>query len=309
MESIRVFAPATVANVSCGFDVLGFAVHEPGDELILKKTSSSEIKITKITGDEGKLPKAIEKNTATVAILKFLEHLDVKQGFEMELHKKMPLGSGMGSSAASAAAGVFAANQLLGEPLSVEELLPFAMEGERIACGAAHADNVAPALYGGLTLVRSYSPLDVIRLPMPNELFCVLLHPHIHIRTEDARAILKRDIPMKKAIQQWGNLAGLVAGFIQQDYDLLARSMQDVIVEPVRSILIPGFDVVKQAALEAGALGFSISGSGPSMFALCRGEETAMKTATSMQLALKKLHINSEYFVSPVNLDGPRVIA
>ncbi len=308
MESIKVFAPATVANVSCGFDVLGFAVEQPGDELVLKKANHNRIEIVEITGDDGKLPRNPTENTATVAIQQFLEKLEISQGLEVSLHKKMPLGSGMGSSAASAVAGVFAVNKLLGEPLSVPELLPFAMEGERIACGAAHADNVAPSLYGGLVLIRSYEPLDVVRVPMPKDLFCVLMHPHIHIRTEDARAILKRQIPMSKAIQQSGNLAGLILGFTQSDYDLISRSMQDVIVEPVRSILIPGFDLVKKSALENGALGFSISGSGPSMFALCKGKEIAEKVGASMKSSLKTLKIDSEIFISEVNLDGPKVV-
>lgn len=308
MESVRIFAPATVANVSCGFDVLGFAVNEPGDEIILQKNNQNKLHIDTITGDEGKLPKDAGKNTATVAIQQFLKHLNSDQGFSLTLHKKMPLGSGMGSSAASAVAGVFAANKLLGEPLSVPELLPFAMEGERIACGAAHADNVGPSLYGGLVLVRSYDPLDVIRIKTPSDLFCTLIHPKIQIRTEDARAILKRQVPLQQAIQQWGNLAGLVTGFQQNDYDLISRSMQDVIAEPVRSILIPGFDKVKQQALAAGALGFSISGSGPSMFALSRGGEIAERAARQMQAALSELHIKSEVFVSPVNQQGPIVL-
>jgi homoserine kinase len=308
MESIKVFAPATVANVSCGFDVLGFAVEQPGDELVLRKANHNRIEIVEITGDNGKLPRNPTENTATVAIQKFLEKLEISQGLEVSLYKKMPLGSGMGSSAASAVAGVFAVNKLLGEPLSVAELLPFAMEGERIACGAAHADNVAPSLYGGLVLIRSYEPLDVVRVPMPKDLFCVLMHPHIHIRTEDARAILKRQVPMQKAIQQSGNLAGLILGFTQSDYGLISRSMQDVIVEPVRSILIPGFHAIKKVALENGALGFSISGSGPSMFALCKGKEIADRVGEVMKSSLESLEIDSEIFISEVNLDGPKVI-
>ena len=280
MESVRMFAPATVANVSCGFDVLGFAVNEPGDEIILQKNDTGELKIDTITGDGGKLPTDPSKNTATVSIQQYLKHLGLSQGFTLTLHKKMPLGSGMGSSAASSVAGVVAANKLLGEPLAESDLLPFAMEGERIACGSAHADNVAPALYGGLVLIRSYDPLDVIRIATPDDLFCTLIHPKIQIRTEDARAIMKRQIALPKAVQQWGNLAGLIAGFLQKDYALIARSMQDVIAEPVRSILIPGFNNVRQAALDSGVLGFSISGSGPSMFALSQGADIAKKSSS-----------------------------
>jgi homoserine kinase len=309
MESIRVFAPATVANVSCGFDVLGFAVNSPGDELVLRRTSGKGVEVAEITGDGGKLPKESHKNTASVAINCFLEHIGATgESLSITLHKRMPLGSGMGSSAASAVAGVFAVNQLLGQPLTQEQLLPFAMEGERIACGSAHADNVAPSLLGGMVLIRSYDPLDVVRIPTPLKLWCALLHPHIQIRTEDARAILRRDVPMKLAIQQWGNLAGLVAGLMMGDSALMSRSMHDVIVEPARAILIPGFAGVKQAALDAGAFGCSISGSGPAIFALCASEEVANTAAKGMQNVLSGLNIGSETFVSPINYQGPLVL-
>jgi homoserine kinase len=307
-ESIRVFAPATVANVSCGFDVLGFAVNAPGDELVLRKKATPGIEIAAITGDGGKLPTHPDQNTASVSIQHLLRHLGIDQGFSLELHKKMPLGSGMGSSAASAVAGVFAANAILGNPLPVPELLPFAMEGERLACGAAHADNVAPSLIGGLVLIRSYEPLDVVSIPTPLPLYCTLLHPDIQVRTEDARAMLRRDIPMKRAIQQWGNLAGLVAGFMMGDASLISRSMHDVVVEPIRSILIPGFQDIKAAAMATGALGCSISGSGPAIFALSPSESTAREVGRQMQGVLASLNIRSEVFVSPINYQGPSVL-
>jgi homoserine kinase len=307
-ESIKVFAPATVANVACGFDVLGFAVENPGDEVILKLKSNPGLKIASITGDEGRLPKEPEKNTVGVAISHFLKHLGIKQGIEISLNKKMPLGSGLGSSAASAVAGVFAVNQLLGSPMNQEELLPFAMEGERLACGSAHADNVAPSLLGGFVLIRSYDPLDIVRIPTPENLFCTIIHPQIEVQTKDARDILKKQILLKDAVTQWGNVAGLIAGLMKPDYDLIGRSMHDVIVEPIRSILIPGFDEAKANALSAGALGCGISGSGPSIFALSKDEQTAKKVGKKMEEVFASLEIGSEVYVSKINQAGPIIL-
>lgn len=308
-KEIKVFAPATVANVSCGFDVLGFAVDNPGDEAIVKMTEKSGVKITKITGDNGRLPLDPQKNTVSATIIKMLEHLGEKRGFEVELHKKMPLGSGLGSSAASSVAGIFAVNELLGKPLSKLELLPFAMEGERLASGTAHADNVAPALYGGFVLIRSYSPLDVISIHTPSDLYAAIVHPHIEVETRDARSILRKEIKLKDAITQWGNVAGLVTGLLTDDYGLIGRSMTDVIVEPLRAILIPGFYGVKDAALNAGALGSGISGSGPSIFSVCKGLDTANKAGLAMVDAFKKIGIESDLFVSKVNQKGPVILS
>jgi homoserine kinase len=307
-KRIRVFAPATVANVGCGFDILGFAVDFPGDEVILKLQNKPEVTISKISGDDGKLPTNPEKNTVSISILSLLKYLKSDHGFEIELHKKMPLSSGLGSSAASAVAGVFAANELLGRPLQKEELLPFILEGEKIACGTGHADNAAPALLGGLVLIRSYSPLDIIKISSPDNLYCTLIHPHILIRTEDARKMLKQQISLKDATTQMGNIAGLISGMINEDFELIRRSMEDVIVEPVRSILIPGFREIKNAAMIAGALGCSISGSGPSIFALSTSESTAKKVGKSMQTVLQKLKINSDIYISKINHDGPRIL-
>jgi homoserine kinase len=307
-ESIRVFASATVANVACGFDVLGFAVDNPGDEVILKKKSTPGIKITKITGDEGRLSLNAEKNTVGVSVGRFLNHLGSQQGIEIFLNKKMPLGSGLGSSAASAVAGVFAINQLLGMPMTQQELLPFAMEGERLACGSAHADNVAPSLLGGFVLIRSYSPVDVIKIKTPPNLFCTIIHPHIEVQTKDARDILRKKILMSDAIIQWGNVGGLIAGLMSADYGLIGRSMQDVIVEPIRSILIPGFNDVKAAGLDAGALGCGISGSGPSIFALSTTETTAQKVGKAMTKVFDSLKIGSEVYVSRINNAGPQIL-
>jgi homoserine kinase len=308
VESIKVFAPATVANVSCGFDIFGLAVEQPGDEVWVKRRSDNQIIIKEITGEGGKLPYEANKNTVTVPIIKYLEHLNLNHGFEVWLHKKMPLGSGLGSSSASSVAGVFAVNKLLGEPLKTEELLSFAMEGERIACGSAHADNVAPALLGGFVIIRSYSPLDFFKIPTPADLWVTIVHPDIEVNTKDARYILKNEVSMKKAISQMGNVAGMVAGLIQENYDLIGRSMVDFIIEPIRSILIPQFFEVKMAAIDNGALGCSISGAGPSVFAFCKGEETAKRVAIAMENEYKKVNINTNVFVSNINTSGPKII-
>jgi homoserine kinase len=307
-KSIKVFAPATVANVACGFDVLGFAVDAPGDVVTMKLTDKPDVKIASIAGDGGRLPLAAEKNTAGVAVNAFLQHLNIQQGVEITIEKNLPLGSGMGSSAASSAAAVIAINELLNKPLTKEQLVPFAMEAERIACGAAHADNVAPAIMGGFVLIRSYEPLDLIKIPSPENLFCTVITPDIELRTEDARKVLKLDITMKDAILQWGNLAALIAGLMQNNYALIGRSLQDVVVEPMRALLIPGFEEVKQAALDSGVLGCSISGSGPSIFALADSENVAVNAGLAMQKALNTVGLQGKIYTSRVNTKGARII-
>lgn len=304
-RSIKVFAPATVANVACGFDIFGFALDQPGDELIVTLKDSPGVTIKSITGDQGKLPLDPKKNTAGVSVLRFLEYLRSQQGVEIELHKKMPLGSGLGSSAASAAGSLFAVNALLGYPLPLAELLPFAMEGERAACGAAHADNVAPSLLGGFVLIRSYSPLDVVKIATPLNLYCTILHPKIEIRTEEARQILPKSIPLQQHVVQTGNAAGLIAGLMGGDPKLIQKSLVDVIVEPVRAVLIPGFDAIKTAALEKGALGCSISGSGPSLFALSLSAEHAADIGAAMEQAC---HLDCDLYISRMNRQGPKVL-
>jgi homoserine kinase len=309
MSSIKIFAPATVANVACGFDIFGFAVDNPGDEVIVRKRNDSQIIITKITGDDGKLTHDVNRNTVSVPILAYLQKIDSKQGFEIELHKKMPLGSGLGSSSASAVAGVFAVNELMNQPLKTKELLPFSMEGERIACGSAHADNVAPSLMGGFVVVRSYQPLDVFKISTPPDLFVSIVHPDIEVNTKDARHILRAEVSLKNTITQMGNVAGMITGLLSNDYDLIGRSMKDVIIEPVRSILIPEFDKVKQTALDNGALGCSISGAGPSIFAFSKGIETAQKVGQAMKATFEKADIAANLFVSGINQEGPKIIA
>ena len=308
-QSITVFAPATVANVGPGFDVFGFAVEAPGDEVVATLTDEGGVRVVLITGDDGALPLDPAKNTAAVAVAALLEHIHASNGVVLEIHKKMPLGSGLGSSAASAVAAVVAVNEILGAPLSRKELLPVTMEGERIACGAAHADNVAPALLGGFILIRSYSPLDIVQIPVPESLHASVVHPHIEVRTEDARKILKREIPLATGIAQWGNTAGLIAGLFMNDYELIGRSLSDMFIEPQRALLIPGFMAVKQAALSAGALGSSISGSGPSVFALSNSLEKANAIGTAMREAFKNSGLESDVFISKINTQGPRILA
>jgi homoserine kinase len=307
-KSIKVFAPATIANVACGFDVLGFAVDAPGDVVTMKLTNKPGITITSIIGDQGRLPKAAEKNTAGVAVNAFLQHLNVSQGIDISIEKNLPLGSGMGSSAASSAAAVVAINELLNKPLSRKELVPFAMEAERIACGAAHADNVAPAIMGGFVLIRSYAPLDLISIAAPDNLHCVVITPNIEVRTEDARKVLKQEITLKDAIEQWGNLAGLIAGLSQKDYALIGRSLQDVVAEPMRALLIPGFEDVKNAALKSGVLGCSISGSGPSIFALATSNKIATNAGIAMKATLNNIGLDATFYVSKINTTGAKVI-
>jgi len=304
-ERVRVFAPATVANVASGFDVLGFALESPGDAVRLTRSADRGVRVLSVTGDDGKLPLDPKKNTAAVAVAAFLDRIGNPFGVDVELEKRMPLSSGLGSSAASAVAAVTAANLLAGTPLSPVELLPFTTEAERVACGSAHADNVAPSLLGGFVLIRSYDPLDVVRLPVPAGLSCAVVHPHTELRTEDARRVLKKEIRLSDAIRQWGNLAALVAALYNGDLALLGRSLQDVVAEPARSLLIPGFAQVKAAALAAGALGCSISGSGPSVFALCASTAEAARAGAAMAAAFKAAGLASDLYLSAVNPRGP----
>ncbi len=305
---ISAFAPATVANVVCGFDVFGFAVENPGDVVHARWSDKPGVTITNIEKDGGLLPRDSEKNTAGVAAIQLLKAAGIQQGVEIELVKNLPLGSGMGSSASSAVASVVAVNQLAGNPFQKKELLPFVMEAERIACGSAHADNVAPSLLGGFILVRSYHPLDIVTIPFPEYLICVLVHPHIELKTKDARQLLKPTLLLRDAVQQWGNTAGMVAGLMKQDDELIARSMVDLVAEPARSMLIPGYDEVKRAAKEAGSLGCGISGSGPTMFALCTKASVSDHVGKAMMQVFEKAGLNSEMYISKLNHEGARVI-
>jgi len=307
MKTIKVFAPASVANVGCGFDVLGFALEEPGDELILRMKKSSGVTI-KNESQYNSFSLNPEKNCAGKSLLKFLEAMNSKQGIEISFKKKIKPGSGIGSSAASATASVFAANELFGKPFSECELVKFAMAGEAIASGSEHADNVAPSLLGGFILIRSYSPLDLVKLPYPRKMFCALVQPDIEVKTIEARNILKKEIEFKKAIVQWGNVAGLISGLASSDFSLIGRSLEDVIVEPVRSGLIPGYFDVKKSAMDNGALGCNISGSGPSVFALCDDYHIAEKVGLWMQKAFEKKNIQCQKYVSRINHRGAIIL-
>lgn len=309
MKTVRAYAPASIGNVSCGFDVMGLAVDAPGDDVIITLNDSGVVTITTIEGDNGKLPRQAEENTAGVAVIEYLKAIKSKQGAAITLIKNLPLGSGMGSSAASAVAAVVAINQLFDNRLPKRELLPFAMQAEFVACGSAHADNAAPSLLGGLILIRDNHPLDIIEVPTPDELMCVLVHPHVEVKTRDARQVLKQSVPLKDAITQWGNTAALVAGMMKPDYELIGRSLQDVVAEPVRSVLIPGFHAIKAKAVEAGALGCGISGSGPTMFAFCKSKAIAEQVGEAMQKQFTELGLQSEVYVSGVNKEGARIIS
>ncbi len=306
MNEIKLFCPATIANLSCGFDVLGLCLESIGDEMIVRKVAEKGIRITKITG--ANLPLETHKNVAGVAAEALLNAVETEFGFEIEIHKKIKAGSGIGSSSASAAGAVFGINELLGRPFTKHQLVNFAMKGEVIASGSEHADNVAPCLLGGFTLVRGYHPLDVIRIDSPEELFAVALHPHIEVKTCDARAVLTPTVSLKDAITQWGNVGGLIAGLYTKDYDLIGRSLHDSIVEPLRRSLIPGFDATKFAAIQAGALGAGISGAGPSIFALCKGEAKAEKVAFAMSESYLNTGIVFDIHLSKINPDGVRII-
>lgn len=308
MERVKAFAPATVANVSCGFDILGFALDSLGDTVEVIRRSEPGLVVTSIEGDQGKLPLEAEKNTCSIAIQAMLDSIGSEQGIEIHLHKGLPLGSGMGSSAASAVAALVAANELLGNPFEKKDLLPFAILAEKAACGAAHADNVAPSLLGGFVLIRDYHPLDVIKLAVPEGLCCTLLHPHYQLNTADSRSVLRDRIPLKDAITQSGNVAGLIAGLFQSDFDLISRSLKDVIAEPYRASLLPGFDVVKTAMLKTGALGMGISGSGPTLFALSKGGDLHDKFATEAKKIYDRLGLGLDVYFSKINTLGAYVI-
>jgi homoserine kinase len=294
MKKVKLRVPATVANLVCGFDILGMAIHEPYDEMEFKILNSPEI-IIKHTDKFG-LPEEPSNNVAGVVLMKIQEHLNLKNGFEVIIHKNIKPGSGLGSSAASAAGAAVGANALLGNILTKEELVYFAMFGEELASGVRHADNVAPCIFGGITLVKSSNPVDIIPLSSP-DLFVTAVHPQVEVKTSDTRQILKKNILLKDAIEQWGNIAGLVAGIQKNDFSLIGRSLHDVIIEPVRSILIPKFNEIKQKSLEIGALGGGISGSGPSIFMLSEKEEISQKIAEMMKSVYDEIGIESFVYV------------
>lgn len=304
MNQIKIFSPATVANVSCGFDVLGFCLDEIGDEMIIRKTDNKGIHIIKIEGFD--LPFEAEKNVAGVSALALYNDLKPDCGFEIEIYKNIKPGSGIGSSSASASGSVFAINELLGRPYNKTQLTDFAMKGESLASGCEHADNIAPVIFGGFTLVKRLSPLEVLQLPTPSDLYATIIHPQIEIKTSQARAILPKEIPLKKAITQWANVGSLVHALHTNDYELISRSLEDVVIEPYRSQLIPYFNEVKTAALNSGALGCGISGSGPSIFVLSKGHKIAREAEKAISEVYSKTNIAFETYVSKINTQGIR---
>lgn len=303
MDEIRVLAPATVSNVVCGFDCLGFALEEPFDEMTVRRIDEHEIRLINL--DDFGLPTDPEKNVAGVALRAMLDAFNAGFGFEVEITKHIKPGSGIGSSSASSCGALVAANKLLGERFSKLELVEFAIEGEMLASGARHADNVAPCIFGGFTLVRSTTPLDIVSIDFPI-LFATVVHPQIEIKTSEARAILPKDVPLKDAVRQWCNLGSLVAALAKGDYALIARSLEDFIVEPVRKSLIPKFDEVKAACLATGALGGGISGSGPSIFMLSEIRETAENVERAMQDVYSETDIEFNTYVSRISDNGVR---
>ena len=306
MKEIKIFTPATVANISCGFDILGLCLDTVGDEMVVREVPEKGIKITKITGQ--KLPLETHENVAGVAGLALLEKVDASVGYEIEIHKKIKPGSGIGSSAASAAGAVFAINELLGKPFSKQELIYFAMQGEKLASGTEHADNVSPVILGGFTLVRSYEPLDILKIKSPNELYATIIHPQIEVKTADARAVIKNQVSLKKMVTQMGNFGGLISGLFTNDYDLIGRSLHDEIIEPNRLVLIPEFNKVKNGVIHAGALGAGISGSGPSIFALSKGERTANFVGETMAKIYNNTDIDYDIHISKINQQGIKIL-
>jgi homoserine kinase len=307
MDYLKIFAPATVANVSCGFDSLGFAVDDIGDEMSFTKTPNKQVvEITNISGAD--LTYDVDKNAASAVVKKMLIEANANFGVQLTIHKGFSPGSGLGSSAASAAGAAFGANKLLGDIFSELELTKFAMFGEEVACGTPIADNVSAAVYGGFVLVRSYEPLEIIKLPVPSELRVVAIHPQVEVKTKDAREVLPKEIPLKDAVTQWANVGGLISGLYDSNYELISNSLVDIIVEPVRKTLIPFFDDVKNAALQAGALGAGISGSGPTIFALCKGDKIAKEVYNLIEKSYRNKGIDFELFISKINQEGIKII-
>jgi homoserine kinase len=303
MDQITVRSPATVSNVVCGFDCLGFALHEPCDEMTLRKMDGKGIRI--VHHDDYGLPTEAKINVAGVALQAFSDAASVDHGYELEITKRIKPGSGIGSSAASACGAVVAANLLAGGPFSNVELIELAMAGELIASGSRHADNLAPCIYGGFTLVRSTEPLEIVSLDYP-ELFATVIHPQIEIKTADARALLPKEVSLSDAVRNWSNLGAFVAALQQGDCGLMSRSMVDTIVEPARSSLTPHFAEVKAASLDAGAIGGGISGSGPSMFMLSTEKPVAERVADAMREVYGATEIPFNIYVSTVSPHGVR---
>lgn len=305
-DEIKVFGPATVSNVGPGFDLLGFALEAPGDEMIIRRNGTS--KLVLYNESDCSLPADPEENVAAVAAASLLRELHSYEGFDLVFKKKIHPGSGVGSSAASCVAAVFGINELLGSPFETAQLIPFAMEGEKVASGATHADNIAPALLGGITLIRSYDPIDIKHIPYPDDLWCAVVHPHLEIRTSESRKLIPQTLPLETALKQCGNLAGLIAGLSTGDYPLIGRSVSDLFAEPYRTGQLPDFKALKESALEAGSVGTGLSGSGPSVFSLCRGEEMASGVGEAMKAHFTDRGIASRIYTSRISQAGCKLI-
>ena len=309
-QRLRVFAPATIANIGPGFDVLGLALSSPGDVLEVELADAPGVEIVEITGDGGRLTRDPMKNVAGRAAVDLLRRAGSGQGLRLWLHKQMPLASGLGSLGASSAAGAFAANEILGRPFSTHDVVLSAIEGECAASGTPHADNVAPSVMGGFVLVRSGDPFDIVQLPVPTGLRVIVVHPHCQVSTAEARRLVnERKYGLDVIVPNIGNVAALVAALYVGDLQLLGRSIDDRIIEPLRATLIPGFDEVKNAALDAGALGCSIAGSGPSVFAFADDDSAAQRIGAAMQAAFTSAaRLDSDLFWGKVSTVGARVI-
>jgi len=314
MSTATAFAPATVANVAVGFDILGFAIESVGDVVTVSTTDRGSVRINEIvndTGTSGGLDMPIDpaKNAATVGLMKLCDKLRLNFGFELTIRKGIALGSGMGGSAASAVGALVAANSLLERPLPKQELLDYALLGEQAASGTAHADNIAPCLLGGMTLVLSVDPVRYVSLPVPARILTVLVHPRLRVDTQNARSILRPGVTLADHVQQSANLGGFIAGCFGNDLELIRLSFCDLVIEPQRAPLIPGFAEVKAAAIEHGAIGASISGSGPSVFAWVTSDETALQVQHAMVQAFKSHGLTEvDSWISAVSQQGATII-
>jgi len=307
IEKIKAFAPATVSNICVGFDVMGLAIDAPGDEVMASRHHKPGAHI--LSCNHEKIPMDNKLNTASVAVQAMLDRIgDSDLGIGLEIIKRMPVGTGMGSSAASAAAALTATNALLGDPFRKIELLDFAVVGERAADGATHADNVAPSLLGGWMIIRSLDPADVIQLPIPHDLYVGLLFPHITILTKEARGILQTEVPMRLFNQQVANMGTLISALYREDWDMMSRSLVDMVIEPQRARLIPFLSQVKKAAYDAGAVTCSISGAGPAIFTFARGKTQIDIIGKAMTAVMKELNIPHDLYISQINQKGSIVL-
>ena len=306
MNEIKVFSPASIANLSCGYDILGVCLDNIGDEITVRKTKKKGVVIKKVSGQ--KLSTDISLNVAGVSATALLNETKVNCGFEIEIHKGIKPGSGIGSSAASSAGSVFAINKLIGEPYTNKELIKFAMCGEMAASGSKHADNVAAVLLGGFTFVKNSTENDYFKLNTPIEIAFTVIHPKIELKTKDSRAVVKDKVLLKNMVEQSANLGAFISGLYTEDYDLIGRSLKDVIIEPLRSVLIPKFEKIKSVSINSGALGCGISGSGPSVFAMCKGVTTAINVGNAMKKIYDKLDLDYDVHISCVNDIGIKIL-